>query len=183
MNTHKNLPHLALSSHMTQINFHQTTQLKIQELRHTVCWQVSKFSYLETAGQTMLTKFLPICKKFIDIIWNCLLSRSTVWIIKCFTNTINSYENLEKLHNFVNTCRLCVAVFWCYLFYVTCVLTFLRYPRSWVLFTHINSHTVHYHLLSATGHCWYIIPKMVISLMVLHRIPRVDHWTLWTWSC
>jgi len=58
-----------------------------------------------------------------------------------------------------------------YLVYLTCILTFLTYPRSWVLFTHINSHTVHYHLLCATGHCWYIIP-MYISLMVLHRIPQ-----------
>lgn len=117
VNTHKNLSHLALSSHMTQINFHQTTLLKIQELRHDVCWQkVSKFSHLVTTGKTMLTKFLPICKRFIDIIWNYLLSRSSVWIIKCFTNTTNSYQNLEKLYNFANTCRLCVDVFWCCLF-------------------------------------------------------------------
>jgi len=59
-----------------------------------------------------------------------------------------------------------------YLFYLTCILTFLTYPRSWVLFTHINSHTVHYNLLSGTGNCWYIKPKMVISLMVLHRISQ-----------
>jgi len=58
------------------------------------------------------------------------------------------------------------------LFYLTCIVTFLTYPKSWVLFTHINSHTVHYHLLSATGHCWYIMPKMIISLMVLHTIPQ-----------
>jgi len=48
-------------------------------------------------------------------------------------------------------------------------------------FPYINSHTVH--LLGATGHCWYIIPKTIISLMVLHRILKVDqNWTAWTWS-
>ena len=104
LNTLKNLSQLALSSHMTQISFHQTTLLKIQELRQDVCWQkVSKFSHHVIAGITVPTKFLPICKTFIDIIWNCLLFRSIVWIIKCFTSTTNLHFKTWKNFTILQT--------------------------------------------------------------------------------